>query len=111
MRVDSIWHCYSILEVSPTESQLGFGMSVVRAGVGIFVVMLMLGELQGKISTRIPNPSVTPVVGKSGKNSNTGTAGLSLPLISEISTIIFMDLSTCLFPGKCDSLRLTCHKI
>jgi len=46
--VDSIWHCYSILEVSPTESQLGFGMSVVRAGVGIFVVMLMLGDIAGE---------------------------------------------------------------
>ena len=46
--MDSIWHCYSILEVSPTESKLGFGMSVVRAGVGIFIVMLMLGDITGE---------------------------------------------------------------
>jgi hypothetical protein len=86
-------------------------MSVVRAGVGIFVVMLMLGDIAGENINQNTKPLPYTSSWKSGKSSNTGPAGLSLPLISEISTVIFMDLSTCLFPGKCDSLRLTCRKI
>lgn len=41
---------------------------------------------KGKYQPEYQTPPVKPVVGKSRKSSNTGTAGLSLPLFSEIST-------------------------